>query len=265
MTKLYSRKDTLDEVLQDLKARGIDNPVIMIMGDYHGYWYGAIENYFSICQERGRKPDLLIQVGDFGYYPGQTTQGRPAEPYLDHQFGHPLIFIDGNHEDHEKLRPLAGTRVGADCYYVPRGYLWEGILFAGGAYSVDKAMRLATGAHWSPMEELSVFDAECIIQKHKTEKVHTIISHTAPSSFDLSWAASPMFGGENKKEMTRQALNLLLQHFRPSNWFFGHWHKSGTRKEGKTNWRVIDMVRSERHWDYHWTTLNTLKGLPDVI
>jgi hypothetical protein len=259
MSGQYKRLDNLKDVLDNLILTK-PNPLILIMGDFHGCWYEALENYRRICQERGTRPDLLLQLGDFGYYPDSDIKYHL--PYLDHQFNHPLVFIDGNHEDHEQLRPLAGKRVGADCYYAQRGLLWEGILFAGGAYSVDKPQRIARGMHWSPLEELTEQEALNIIDAHKTEKVHTIVSHTCPSVFDMAFAASPNFGGENKKEISRQSLNLLLQHFRPKTWFFGHWHKSSMGYGGysKCRWRLIDMVRRSDKCDYHWTTLDDLKN-----
>jgi len=42
---------------------------ILILGDIHGAWEGANSVYDHAIRTKGVTPDLLIQVGDFGYFP----------------------------------------------------------------------------------------------------------------------------------------------------------------------------------------------------
>lgn len=218
--------------------------MIFIMGDIHGAWGDADDAYDKAVEEFG-KPELLIQVGDFGYYPTPPN----ADPYHSFQstglwgreFDHPVRFIDGNHENHEALRRDMPS--GA-CEYMERGRVEDGILYVGGALSVDKHFRIVNGYSWSALEELT--EEECDEILKQDIEIHTVISHTCPSEFDMEWACNPIFGGENKGEQTRVLLQKILEKFKPKEWYFGHWHQSGTgihthNTGEETSWRLLKI------------------------
>ncbi|NIP67158.1 hypothetical protein GWM83_03080, partial [Candidatus Bathyarchaeota archaeon] len=247
-----------------------------VMGDIHGDWRLANARYDQYVAEHG-KPDLLIQVGDYGYFPKDPPSRdrfKTEEDYQfalyhtivsrsiwDRDFGHPCWFIDGNHDHHEKLRELIdGDKPviikGKNCSweYMPRGTYRDGFLFVGGASSVDKEIRLGGGMYWSELENLTRSEVDDILEADH-EDVKVVISHTCPASFDMRYACSPVWGGENKEELNRVYLDEIMKKYKPDHWIFGHWHSSG-RNLPKDNleleWRclaICEIMKLEEHID----------------
>lgn len=71
-----------------------------IIGDLHGRYKRATLLYESLIAQIG-PIDLLIQVGDFGYFPNIYNS-----PEWEYEFDHPCWFVDGNHDNHRALRSL---------------------------------------------------------------------------------------------------------------------------------------------------------------
>lgn len=214
---------------------------IAFMGDIHGCFREADYIYEEYIH-RFPEPDLLIQVGDYGYYPSN----RDSYPhYWSRKFNHPVKFIDGNHENHAALfaNPKAGQ-----WEYMPRGSVDENnILYLGGAMSVDKAYRQRTGMHWSSLEELTFKDIEPVLQRDDLEDIEIVVSHTCPSSFNMKPYCSPYYadGSENKREKSRVNLQKVLDVLpNVRHWFFGHWHSSA---EGELpnggKWHMLDIMQ----------------------
>lgn len=124
--------------------------VALVIGDCHGmfdsledvvYYAGilAVSNNYTI-----RK---IIQVGDFGYYPKLPDHydNQVQEPRILKDV--PRYWIRGNHEDHEFLErvyhdpgPVLLPKAGV-WQYMPDCLIHEGILYIGGAWSIDKRYR----------------------------------------------------------------------------------------------------------------------------
>lgn len=237
-----------------------------IMGDIHGEW-GLANHSYDEMKGRLGAPDCLIQVGDFGYYPsdGINPHTGSPDPYhykkesglWEREFGHEACFIDGNHEDHEALRAathesstLTGI-AGTEWTYMKRGVCHDGILYIGGASSVDKEYRLRWGHHWSRLENLTREEVMPILDANHPD-VKVVISHTCPSQFDMSAACNPAWGGENKLEVNRVLLQEILEKYKPEYWFFGHWHRSilGTygHPDGTiTKWQCLNIGEIAYH------------------
>ena len=232
---------------------------IFYMGDIHGAWGDADAAYDEAVEKHG-EPDLLIQVGDFGYYPYDPPANiEEFDPYhtyprarkgrsglWERTFNHPVEFIDGNHEMHDKLFKahaasndglLHGYKDGVKWRYRTRGEYEDGRLYVGGAHSVDKAMRLRQRMHWSDQEQMEYGDFQAIMDAdHKDVK--TLICHTCPSQIDMQWACAkvPSFvndrdeplRGEDKKEKSRSFLGQIGDKYEPDFVIFGHWHKSSS-------------------------------------
>lgn len=268
------------------------DPLILLMGDLHGKWPAATAAYRQAVREAERVPDLLIQLGDWGYY-AQSKAGpmweltpQPLSSGPDPEWEHPVLFLDGNHEDHSLLWHECAARIGwpPQVHYAPRGLIWSGVLFMGGAYSVNKQIMLSTpggSSYWSPLEEITPSQTDRVLGltvearnvrtpgsgvpdpenlRDAWQEVHTVFSHTAPSSFDLSRHAKEEWGGENKGEISRRELDRLWRAFRPKSWAFGHWHGSGVGVCGPTRWRLLDQIPSGPYPDYAWVTLSALRG-----
>ena len=107
---------------------------VLVLGDVHGWWKDMMTVIGNV------KPDLVLQVGDFGYFPrhaGYNPRGQVESPV-------PIHWCDGNHEDHESLVALrnGGERraheVAPNVFWQDRGstiLLPDGrvVLFIGGA------------------------------------------------------------------------------------------------------------------------------------
>ena len=129
--------------------------MIYITGDTHGEYDEFLNR---VNQYQISKDDIVIVCGDFGfvwdtpyhrYYLAKLT----AEPFT-------IAFVDGNHEDFDLLYTYPVTtwnggkvhKISDNIYHLMRGqcFVIEGKSFfvMGGAYSIDKAMRVEGRSWW---------------------------------------------------------------------------------------------------------------------
>ena len=117
---------------------------VLIAGDTHGNskW---VEYLIEVAADSGCP--VIIQVGDFGYFPDHT-EGAGFLTAIDTACeinGVELWFIDGNHDDHTSLsapeHDHQPTRIVEHVTYLPRGTRLNigGRMFGflGGAFSID--------------------------------------------------------------------------------------------------------------------------------
>jgi predicted phosphodiesterase len=189
---------------------------ILIVGDIH--------SHFEMLRLVVQKTDaeMVLQCGDFGYWPTYNRYKLPRKP-LCNKKGKPVPvhFCDGNHEDHKALKVLRATgnfEIAPRIFYQRRGSILtlpdgRTVLFAGGAYSIDRQQRIA-GVTWFEEEVLTTTEAagfpDC--------RVDIVVSHTAPASLDLGINAFNL-------DVSRLALDDILVRYKPAVWFFGHWHR----------------------------------------
>lgn len=228
---------------------------ILVLGDLHGAW-GALNDLI-----RKQEPDMVLQVGDFGYFPAiRDKRGKcrydPQRWTVNGDV--PVHFCPGNHEDHHALRRLEeefghrSIEVAPLVYYQPRGSsitLPDGrvVLFMGGAFSVDWQLR----NDWcGDLELLHQEDLERI-----PDKVDIVVSHTCPRSFGLrrsrgKWPA----GGDPVPDPSQDVLRDLLKAKNPARWYFGHlhWFQEG-EDYGGCKWTLLAHVQGWK--DRFWTWL----------
>ncbi|MDD2620941.1 MAG: metallophosphoesterase, partial [Syntrophomonadaceae bacterium] len=197
------------------------NQAICIMGDVEGDWKTMME---TINEDR---PDMVLQVGDFGYWPG-----RPEYKYSRKMFNNqiPIYFCDGNHEDHKNLRKLCKQHgsscpiaVGLNLFYMPRGSVLtlpdgRNVLFMGGAESVDKRQR-TPGYDWFQQEIILPEDIANL--PSEDTKVDIVISHTSTLEFQI---VPDIYAGIFASDPCRAMLSQVLQKYQPDLWYFGHFH-----------------------------------------
>ena len=103
---------------------------ILLVGDLHMNSQVALE---VIDHAQAVKADLILQVGDFGYWPrAEDDAGVEYLTLVDDALaaaGLALWFVPGNHEDWSELAKLPigrdGRRaVGARIFEPPVGYRW---------------------------------------------------------------------------------------------------------------------------------------------
>lgn len=186
--------------------------MITLIGDTH-------------CRKDYLNPEYFqagdIQIGDLCLNPYHKWA----------RFDAPRFFIDGNHDYFPQLntnasRPYQVSRYGVqtNLYHIPRGYWDNGVLFIGGANSIDRNFRIE-GRDWFAEESLSYGQIDRILNiKHP---VHTIISHECPLYF---WERAFTYQWYEHINTVTKDLNLILQEFNPKRWIFGHHHVSLTKE-----------------------------------
>lgn len=224
---------------------------IMVMGDIHGDW-GSLNTLVNTKQ-----PDLILQCGDFGYWPRMDAvamadyharkhnrKGKaPTTPRIQKA---KLHWCDGNHEDFEKLDTSRSHEAYPGCNYMPRGStmaLPDGrvVLFAGGAASVDKHLRVE-GVSWFPQEEISHKDMEGF--PDPATHIDIVISHTCPKQFPIK----P--GRVKANDWSQTALSYVLETYRPSLWYFGHWHQYMTGYTMGCRWTGLSCTHEGSWWEW---------------
>jgi len=196
---------------------------VLVVGDIHL----KFNNLVKLCKKH--KPDIVFQVGDFGYF--------PEDYYFNPKFLEKLpdtFFCDGNHENHERLRDGTVQEVlPSNVTFMERGSVInindKNVLFMGGSSSVDKNTR-TPGFDWFPGETIRDTDLDRI---PKGIRIDVVISHTCPEEFFNS--LNSRYTKDN--DPSRKALSYILNTCHPSEWFFGHFHK-----------RIEGVYRNETKW-----------------
>lgn len=208
---------------------------ILIAGDSHGEW-GKLNQLIS-----KKQPDMLIVGGDFGFFPNLVEVkinygwGGTSSRYVKKESNclskikpgkTKIYWIDGNHEDHIALNKYQDGKIHElekNIFYCSRGsslMLPDGrnILFIGGAKSTDKNIR-TEGLDWFREETISNKDYDRALSHDK--KIDIIVSHTAPECF-----TPDLIQGNRSKiyDPSCKALDGLFNTYKPTQWFFGHFH-----------------------------------------
>ena len=202
---------------------------ILVVGDVHL----KFSNLKKLCKKH--TPDMVFQVGDFGYF--------PEDYYFNPEFLSNLpdiFFCDGNHENHERLRDGTIQEIlPNNVTFMERGSVvtvnGKNILFMGGSSSVDANTR-TPGFDWFPGETISEKDLDRI---PKDTRIDVVISHTCPE--EVFPFVNPKYNRDN--DPSRKALSYILNNLCPSEWFFGHFHKrcEGVYKD-RTRWVCLNAL-----------------------
>ena len=225
---------------------------IFVTGDMHGDL--SYNDVSSKSWPEGRlldRDDYLIVAGDMGILWGGKFN-NPLEKYLKKWYGEEkpwtTLFVDGNHENHHRLRDLPtmkmfGDEVGVVCenvYHLKRGRVYtingSKIFTMGGATSWDKYRR-ATNVSWWEEEVPAFWETDLALENlaNNDWEVDYVITHTLPRE-SLS-----VFGFSNNKGGEYCPLTGFLDHVAREltykDWYAGHFH--------------CDMTRGKFHILYH--------------
>lgn len=202
--------------------------MIYITGDTHGEYDEFLNR---VNQYQISKDDIVIVCGDFGfvwdtpyhrYYLAKLT----AEPFT-------IAFVDGNHEDFDLLYTYPVTtwnggkvhKISDNIYHLMRGqcFVIEGKSFfvMGGAYSIDKAMRVE-GRSWWKQELPNNIEYKIAEETLKScdYKVDYVLTHTVPQSVIRYLGCVPDM---NDAELTGY-FEWLYGELKFQKWFAGHFH-----------------------------------------
>ncbi|EPQ77224.1 metallophosphoesterase [Mycobacterium marinum] len=201
---------------------------VAIAGDWHSdakYAVGAIEHAAK------REATVLIQLGDFGY--------NFTDEYLDSleealdRCGMVLGFVDGNHENFERLLGWPIDQDGlrylrAHLVHLPRGFRWlwgqTRCLALGGAYSIDRFLR-KRGRSWWEQELLTMRQANAAAAAGEAD---AMFCHDCPAGITVPSAARDRRGFPElelrRSELHRERLRCVVDAVRPGRLWHGHFH-----------------------------------------
>ena len=228
----------------------MNNMKLMCVGDLHGDW----PKLNSLITEK--KADIILQTGDFGWWPKMEVTkpvlyGQQKKWLLKgiKRGNSSIYWCDGNHEEHPLLvqdgeihEMYEGVYHGSrgSTLTLPDGRI---VLFAGGASSIDEKLR-TPGHDWFPEETIKNKDLD-IMLKH--DKIDIVISHTCPTSF-IHRLKKGNFAKVNDPSCI--ALEYVLEKYKPSLWYFGHWHLNVTGFDKGCQWMCLDYPGHGGRW---WT------------
>lgn len=207
----------------------------IIAGDTHGtYDIEKVERFFLGREDEFTKEDYLIICGDVGVCGFEVSVEAEARRIL-RSLPVTTLFIDGNHEDFERLNSYAvvlwnGGKVHFiedDIIHLMRGQVFcigEAKFFTfGGAFSIDRMYR-RKGVTWFPEEIPSREEYEEGWRNLEKSgfQVDFILTHTGPREI-----VSAMGYGDLSDEEAglRQFLQRIADNTDFTAWYFGHFHE----------------------------------------
>lgn len=201
--------------------------MIYIVGDLHGN-FARLDN----IKQYLTPDDILIQVGDFGFYPEIMKEWKNFFSELPCK----LYAIDGNHEDFVYLSQFSKnepTEILPNLFYVPRGTVMEieGWLFGflGGGESVDKAHRVENVSWWKE-EQITDDDVQKLLHNVNGRTLDYLITHVPPKftilshfgPFDTKFWGLP----DDWEDISAQKISQVYWTLQPRNLLCGHMHRS---------------------------------------
>lgn len=200
---------------------------LAIAGDWHGDTAWACKAVWA-AQERGA--NVIAHLGDFGYqfHPGFLLRLHEALSVA----GIPLMFIDGNHDDHQWLAQLPVGRnrlrkLTDWIWHIPRGFRWRwGTLRfcgLGGAHSVDGIWRRQGGLMWQKEERITEEQATMVKGGGWCD---VLFAHDCPAGVPIPHLHPEDFPQIEilRAEEHRQLLREVVDAVRPRAIWHGHYH-----------------------------------------
>jgi predicted phosphodiesterase len=211
--------------------------MIFFTGDTHGNQDKWVEQIESILTP----DDILLVCGDFGvgFWKDRYRTEEAFYDFLSEQ-KYTVLFIDGNHENFDKLNSYpvevwCGGKVHKirhNLIHLMRGevYSIEGNSFfvMGGGYSMDRYRR-TEGVSWWPQEMPSEEEYKNAIANLKriNNQVDFIITHTAPSETVYYLSTIRRLGIKNnvfEEVPLTTFLDDIQRKVAYQHWYFGHFH-----------------------------------------
>jgi len=211
--------------------------MIYITGDTHG----RFERVEAFCERfQTKREDVLIILGDAGInFSGEMRDGLKKR-YLE-ELPITLFCIHGNHE--QRLGTIDTYKEmiwhGGVVYYEEE---YPHLLFAkdgevygldgktaiviGGAYSIDKEMRLAYGYGWWSDEQPSA-EIKAYVERQLDKlswKVDVVLSHTTPLKYEPVEVFMKGIDQNKVDKSTEIWLDGIEDRLDYGKWYCGHYH-----------------------------------------
>ncbi len=209
-------------------------------GDTHG----RFERIKQFCERfPTSRADTMIILGDAGINSGHWMYDRGKKEYLE-TLPITLFCIHGNHEERpQNLGYREKVWNGGIVYYEEE---YPDLLFAkdgeiydldgkktiaiGGAYSVDRLIRLRNGMGWWPDEQPSEETRRYVeeqLERHGW-KVDVVLSHTAPLKYEPTEVFLDWVDQSTVDRSTETWLDTIEDRLDYQNWYLGHYHTEKT-------------------------------------
>ena len=209
----------------------------LITGDTHGN-FSRFENY----DEKYNNPETaVIILGDAGLNYMMDKRDNGVKKKLTKKYKFFIYCIKGNHEGRPKnvkdMHKIYDSQVDGYVWFQPdypniRYFEEYGIykingmktLIIGGAYSVDKYYRLATGTKWFSDEELTDEEMEDCMNTVALQRFDLVLTHTCPLPFEPT---DLFLRGIDQSSVSKRMEEFLYRVYNNIDWdiwCFGHYH-----------------------------------------
>ncbi len=205
---------------------------LLVPGDTHGNCLHWEDVLLPAAQEH--QVGGIVQLGDFGYWP-LTGEGRDYLARLSSALDSSdswIVFVDGNHEDHEALRKLPTrpdgfVEVTDRILWAPRGHrwTWQGVRFLalGGAYSIDRRDRKLDSGRWGWFKE-EVITPEQAKRAIAGGPADVLLTHDAPAGA-LPTLAGMLTRYDPYTLQSARHVQEVAEATKPKLLLHGHWHQ----------------------------------------
>ena len=194
-----------------------------IVGDIHG----NVHAYKAIL-ENWKGPS--VQVGDFGVGFAGPSWHNSVNDY--HTANPQHRFIRGNHDNPDKCKNDMVS-------YINDGVVEGGVMYVGGAWSIDRQWR-TEGLDWWEDEELSYQNLSDMMVLYNKIRPRVMITHDCPTSVAYALFISKGISmGKQFKTRTAEAFEQMFAAHRPEHWLFGHWHHTVNQNIYGTEFQCI--------------------------
>lgn len=255
---------------------------ILVLGDLHG----NLSHLIKAAKMAKRKgADRIVQVGDFGVVWDKSDTAQNASNVMA-QFGLELWFLDGNHENFDRLKELGAdpdgdvdVEIAPHVHYLPRGFtwVWDDVRFMslGGAFSVDIEPDLSCYPPWRGRQlGVGYWKEETITYRQVDKavaagKVDVLLTHDSPEI--PSKLESLMVSGgymedhspklDRASRSNRLAVSAVMEAVQPKLLIHGHHHVRYNDQMGETT--IVGLNRDKKGWE-SWEVLD-LEILDDLI
>lgn len=209
--------------------------MIYITGDTHRE-FSRLENF------NYQKKDILIILGDAGINYFLNHFDDVVKERLN-KLGLIFFCINGNHEEraeniktYKEINFFDGIAYAEDKYpnlifaKSSEVYTIEGmkVLVIGGAYSIDKNMRLVYDYPWFKSEQLTKEEMNKIYEKVNNKHFDIVLSHTCPYKYIPREMFLPFVDQSKVDNSMELFLDKIEENISYDKWYCGHYH---TEKE----------------------------------
>ncbi|MDR1185390.1 MAG: metallophosphoesterase, partial [Coriobacteriales bacterium] len=228
-----------------------------ITGDTHGDLRGVAR----FCKKHQlTADDTLIILGDTGInYFGNQRDREPRD--LLAKTPATIFCIHGNHERRPQTmdcyheQPWRGGTVFVEDAYPNILFAKDGEVFdldgikaivIGGAYSVDKHIRLANGWSWFADEQPST-EVKAAVERRLESlgwQVDVVLSHTCPLRYEPTEAFIPGIDQSQVDKSTEVWLDEIERRLSYKRWYCGHYHIAKRIDKLQFMYTDFDMLRT---------------------